>query len=131
MKVICFARNEFVPGQYPNGITFIGERGRLFVNRGSIAAEPRSILEEKIGHREVDLYRSDNHYRNFLEGISRRRPTAAPIEEAHRSVTICHLANIAMRLGRKIRWDPQREEIIGDESAGRMLSQPLRSPWYL
>ncbi len=130
-KVICFAKNEFRPGQYPNGITFIGDKGRLFVNRGSISAEPASILEEQIGADEEHLYKSDDHYRNFVDCIQTRKPTAAPVEDAHRSVTACHLGNIAMRLERPIKWDPDRERIVGDAEASRMLGRPMRSPWRL
>jgi len=131
VTVVCFARGEFVPGQYPNGIKFIGEKGWLFVNRGRIDASPKSILKEEIGPDEVHLYKSSNHSRNFIDCIRTKKPTAAPIEQAHRSVTVCHLANIAMRLGRRIRWDPTAEKIIGDEQAGRMLSRSMRSPWHL
>ena len=61
-----------------------------------------------------------------------RKPTAAPVEVAHRSITICHLGNIAMRLGReKLRWDPRTEQIIGDDEAAKMLSRPYRAPWAL
>jgi predicted dehydrogenase len=131
VRVICFARNEFVPGQYPNGIKFTGDRGWLYVDRGRIDAEPKSILQEEIANNEVRLYKSDNHYANFLDCIKTRQPTAAPVEEAHRSVAVCHLANIAMRLGRRIKWDPDNQVILDDEQAARMLSRPMRSPWGL
>ena len=131
VTVICFARNEFVPGQYPNGIKFIGENGWLFVNRGRIDSNPKSILKEEIGPDETRLYKSDNHYRNFVDCIVSGKTPAAPIEEAHRSITVCHLANIALRLRRKIRWDAKQEAILNDEEATRMLSRPMRSPWRL
>jgi predicted dehydrogenase len=131
VKVICFAKNEFVPGQYPNGIKFIGERGWLYVNRGQLDAEPKAILEEEIGTNEIRLYKSDNHYTNFIDCVITRQPPAAPVEEAHRSVSVCHLANIAMRLGRKIKWDPEKETVVNDAHANRMLSRPMRSPWRL
>jgi hypothetical protein len=55
----------------------------------------------------------------------------APVEHGHRSITICHLGNIAMRLGRDLRWDPESEQIIGDDSASEMLSREMREPWSL
>jgi hypothetical protein len=94
-------------------------------------AEPKSILQEEIGQNEIHLYKSDNHYSNFIDCIKTRQATAAPVEEAHRSVTICQLANIGMRLGRKIRWDPRNELILNDEQASRMLFRPMRSPWTI
>ena len=61
-----------------------------------------------------------------------RKETAAPVEVAHRSITICHLGNIAMRLRRKrLRWDPRTEQVIGDDEAAAMLSRPYRDPWKL
>ena len=61
-----------------------------------------------------------------------REPTAAPVEVAHRSISICHLGNIAMRLKReKLRWDPRTEQIIGDDEAAKMLSRSHRAPWTL
>lgn len=130
VRLVCFAKEPF-KHTYPNGIRFVGDKGELFVSRSEIRAKPESILTEQIGPEEVQLYKSEDHYRNFVDGIVSKKPVAAPVDEAHRSVTICHLANIAMRLGRKIRWDPDREQIIDDHEAQRMLSRPMRSPWRL
>jgi predicted dehydrogenase len=132
VTLVCFAKGELLAqGQYPNGIKFIGDKGWVFVDTGRIDAEPKSILKEEIGPGEIHLYESSNHARNFIDCIRTKQSTAAPVDQAHRSVTVCHLANIAMRLGRKVRWDPAAEQIIGDDEAGRMLSRPMRSPWRL
>ncbi len=114
------------------GVTFEGSKGTVYVNRGKLEVNPQSLIDSKIGPDEIHLYKSDDHFRNFIDCIISRQPTAAPIEVAHRSITICHLGNIAMRLGRqKLRWDPRTEQIIGDEEAAKMLSRPYRAPWYL
>ncbi len=114
------------------GVTFEGTKGRIYVNRGKLEAEPAAVLDSKIGPEGVHLYVSDDHFRNFIDCVISRGPTAAPVEVAHRSITICHLGNIAMRLNReKLRWDPRTEQIIGDEEASKMLSRPYRSPWSL
>ena len=114
------------------GVTFEGTKGKIYVDRGKLEAEPKSLLDSKIGPAEIHLYKSDNHFRNFIDCVISREPTAAPVEVAHRSITICHLGNIAMRLGReKLRWDPRTEQIIGDDEAARMLSRPYRAPWAL
>ncbi len=131
VKLTCFAKKEFKPGQYPNGIKFTGDKGWLYVNRGSIDANPKSILDEKIGPNEIQLYKSNNHYRNFVDCIISKKPTAAPVEEAHRSVSICHLANIALRLDTKVKWDPDKEIIIDNDQAARMLARPMRHPWRI
>ncbi len=69
------------------------------------------------------------HARNFLDCIRSRRQPAADLESAHRVATACHLANISLRLGRKIRWDARRETILDDAEAARWLERPYRAPW--
>jgi predicted dehydrogenase len=114
------------------GVTFEGTEGKIHVDREKIEADPGSLLESKIGPDGIHLYKSDHHFRNFIDCIISRQPTAAPVEVAHRSITICHLGNIAMRLDReKLRWDPRTEQILGDDEAAKMLSRPYRAPWVL
>ena len=113
------------------GTKWIGEDGWVWVNRGQIDAHPKNLLSEKIGPNEINLIRSDNHYRNFLDCVKSRAITIAPVEVAHRSVSPGHLANISMRLGRKIRFNPETEEIIGDKTASSMLGYAMRSPWHV
>jgi len=114
------------------GVTWEGSEGSVWANRGALDANPKAILDTKPGPGWLSLYKSDNHYRNFIDCVLSRKETAAPVEVAHRSITICHLGNIAMRLGRaKLRWDPDREEILDDAEAARMLSRPYRDPWKL
>jgi len=113
----------------PNGVLFEGDRGRLFITRGDIRCEPSSILQEEISASEDRLPVSTDHHRNFLECVKSRDEPIAPIEHAHRSISIAHLANISMQLGRSVQWDPATETVIGDESAARMLDRPMRAPW--
>ena len=113
------------------GILFIGDEGWVLVERGFIEAEPKSLLTATIGPNEIRLPRSNNHRRNFIECVKSRQQTICPVDTAVRSDTICHLDDIAIRLGRKLRWDPEKEKFINDEQANRMLSRPVRSPWHL
>jgi predicted dehydrogenase len=114
------------------GVTFEGSQGKIHVDRGTLEADPKSLLDAKIGPNGIHLYKSNDHFRNFIDCVISRQPTAAPVEVAHRSITVCHLGNIAMRLNRqKLRWDPRTEQIIGDDEAARMLSRPYRAPWAL
>jgi len=80
---------------------------------------------------EMRLPVSNDHRRNFLDCVKTGQQTICPIETAVRSDTICHLDDIAIRLRRKLRWNPQEEEFVDDEQANRMLVRPLRSPWHL
>jgi len=113
------------------GAKWIGDKGWIWVDRGRGGASDPKILKEQIGPDEVQLYRSNNHCQNFIDCVRSRRPTVAPAEAAHRSISVGLLGEIAMLVGRKIRWNPEKEEIIGDETASRMLGRAMRSPWHL
>ena len=124
-------RQVVVSDSFPQGVKFIGEKGWVFVKRGFIDAEPKSLLKSVIKPQEIHLYPSDDHRQNFLDCIRSRGETAAPIEQAHRSITIAHLANIAMQLQRPIHWNPEKEEFVNDPEACRMSRRALREPWRL
>jgi len=113
------------------GIRFTGTEGWVHVSRSSLDAHPKSILTSVIGPNEIHLYRSPDHKQNFIDCVYSRSETVAPVEVAHRSVAIGHLATIAMKTGRKLKWDPQKERFINDDEADKMLSRPMRSPWRL
>jgi len=120
----------------PDGVRFIGSRGWVHVNRNFIKTNPAHLLRAKIGADEIHLARPrgndrQGHRRDFLDCIKTRRETITPIEIGHRSITVAHLGNIAMLLGRNIRWDPDSEEILDDPAASRMLTRSMRAPWTL
>ena len=115
----------------PMGIQFEGDKGRVFVSLGLIDAEPKSLLRTVFDPGEPRLYKSINHVQNLLDCVRTRRETICPIDQAVRSDTLCHLADIAMRLKRRLRWDPVAERFIGDAGANRMLSRAMRAPWHL
>ena len=126
VKVIC-ADNK----KNKQGILFEGSEGWVSVMRGRLDAEPKSLLTSTIGPNEIHLYKSNNHKENLLECIKSRTETVAPAEVGHRSCSVCLLGDIAMRLGRKLKWDPEQEQFLNDDGANRMLSRPMRSPWCL
>ncbi|MDZ7371445.1 MAG: Gfo/Idh/MocA family oxidoreductase [candidate division KSB1 bacterium] len=137
-RIVCkYAEGveTILAGGYPEiafGTKWIGDLGWVYVSRGGvIKTQPASLLREQFGPEEVHLYRSPGHFRNFLDCVKSRQETLTPAETAHRAATPGHLGQIAMLLGRKIRFNPQTEEIIGDETASRMLSRPYRAPWSL
>src|SRR5262249_35029764 len=114
------------------GVTWEGTEGWVWANRGRHDAHPKAVLTSRIEPGEIHLYESEDHYRNFIDCVLSRQETAAPAEVAHRSITICHLGNIALRLGRKVlKWDPAKEEVLGDPEAQKMLRRPYRAPWKL
>ena len=114
------------------GIRFIGTEGWVHISRsGGLRTDPKSLQDSIIGPTEIRLYKSDDHKQNFIDCVRTRAETAAPAEVAHRSVAIGHLGTIAMKTGRKLKWDPKNERFIGDDGANRLLSRPMRSPWHL
>jgi predicted dehydrogenase len=126
VKVLCADSQK-----NKDGITFEGAEGWVFVTRGRIDTQPKSLLTSAIGPNEIQLYKSNNHKANFLDCVKSRAQTIAPVEVAHRSCTVCLLGEIAMRLCRKLKWDPDKEEFIDDDQANRMLARTMRSPWRL
>lgn len=115
------------------GIRFEGDEGRwIYCSRGVLKSHPEEILREKLPDNAVHLYESNDHEGNFIDCIYSGRPTICPAEVGHRSITIAHLANILLRLGRtELRWDPATERILGDDEAAAMLARPMRAPWSL
>ncbi len=115
------------------GVLFEGDAGKwIYVNRGKITASDPAILREKIGPNEIHLYESKDHTDNFLSCIYDGKPTSTPVEISHRSITISHLANIALRTGSAgLKWNPQTEKIEGNEAASKLLSKEWRKPWVL
>jgi len=127
-----------VEAKYAGGMTMmITSRGggvRFEGTEGSVTlggSQPKSIWQSKIGPNDVHLYESRSQYGNFIDCCISRKPTAAPVDVAHRSITPSHLGNIAMMLGRKLKWDPDKEEFVGDAQANAMRSRPYRAPWRL
>jgi hypothetical protein len=117
--------------QIPQGAKWYGEKGWVHVNRGGLRAEPAEILKEVIGPGETKLYDSRDHKQNFLDCVKSRKLTICPAEVGHRSISVGLLGEIAMLTGRKIKWNPETEEIIGDEEASALLGRSYREPWVL
>jgi predicted dehydrogenase len=133
-------------GDNPNGIRFEGSDGWIFVTRGNVgvtASDPTGgekpnqafqasnpkILSSVIGPEEIHLYESPEQHKNWLDCIVSRQQPIAPAEVAHRSCSACLLAHTAMKLPRKLYWDPAREKFKNDDEANSMLSRPQRFPY--
>jgi len=117
--------------QLTQGAKWYGEKGWIHVNRGGLHASDEKILREEIGPNEVKLYESRDHKQNFLDCVKSRKLTICPVEVGHRSISVGLLGEIAMLTGRKIKWDPETEQIIGDPEAGALLGRSYREPWVL
>jgi predicted dehydrogenase len=124
VKVICADSKK-----NKSGVTFEGSGGWVHVNRGSIDAEPKSLLQEVIGPDEIHLCVSAQHKQNFLDSVRSRTEPIAPVEVGHRSCSVCILGHIAMKTGRKLKWDPQQERFLDDDGANALLQRSPRGPW--
>jgi len=111
------------------GVKFEGSEGWAWADRGDKGASSEAILQSEIKSDEIHLYKSENHFRNFIDCVISRKETIAPAETAHRSITPAHLGNIAMMLETDLEWDPVNEKIVNNEQANNMLARPMREPW--
>jgi hypothetical protein len=118
-----------------DGTKWIGTGGWVWVNRDNAFessnpewADSRQLPEEL---RKIKLYESGDHTGNFLDCVKSRKPTITPVETAHHSAIPGHLGLIAMQVGRKIKWDVEKEVILGDAEASKLLMREYREPWKL
>lgn len=116
--------------QNPHGVRFVGTKGWVFT-RGEIDAEPKSLLDEIIGPDDIHLYESKLHEQNFLDCVRSRAKTLTPAETAHRSTTPGLLGGIALKLRRRLEWDPETEHFVNDPDADNLLGYTMRPPWKL
>jgi hypothetical protein len=113
------------------GCRFIGKEGWVHVTQGAISAEPASLLEKHVDPVSAGIAVSDDHYVNFLECVRDRREPVSSLDSGHRATCLGNVADIAVRLGRKLTWDPGADRFVSDDEANRKRSQPMRSPWSL
>ena len=118
-----------ISSRHTLGVRMIGEDGWVFATRGRIAAsDPRWTRNDfKVGTHRV--YRSNDHLRNFLDGVKSRQPCIAPAETAHRSITPGHLFYISHALGRPLRWDPKIESCVDDDANRLLQTHRYRGTW--
>ena len=114
-----------------NYTQFIGTDGWIAVYYANMECHPQSLREEPLAADAVRLPISKGQERNFIECVQGRQTPASNIDDAVRSDIISHITDIAVRTGRRITWDPLKEEVIGDPQASRMLSRMMRAPWNL
>jgi hypothetical protein len=119
-------------GMWGEGVIFEGTDGWVFVHRGGhIDANPKSLLSASTRPGDIRLKRSASHHRDFLDCVKTRGKTICDIESSIRTDTICHLTNIAVRLGRKVEWNPETERFINDAAADKFLRRPMRQSWSI
>ena len=133
-------RDLYLRGRHPsdhssdgeNGNRFIGDKGWIFVNRERIEASDPKLIKEPLPGGDA-AYVSNDHMGNFMDGIRTRKRTICDVAIGYRSVTVCHLGSIALRLGIPLDWDPEAEKFVGPraDKGNAMISREMRSPWRL
>lgn len=113
------------------GVRFIGSKGTLTITRELYETTPAELASYEFKEKEITLYRSTDHYQNWLDCIKSREEPVAPPEIGHRTATVGHMGIIANRLQRSLRWDPAKEEFVCDDEANQLAVDNLRKPWTL
>jgi predicted dehydrogenase len=122
---------EYEPGKKVNGVAFIGADGKIFVNRGYLASDPGEIIKQPLGDKDVHLFKSPGHQRNWLNCVRSRERPLCDVEIGARSVTVCHLGNLAYWNHKKLKWDPSKWQFVNDAEADKWLDRERRDPWQL
>jgi predicted dehydrogenase len=112
-----------------HGVRFEGTDGWLFVTRGKLQASNPAILKDPFGKTDTRLYVSNDHMGNFFDCVKTRKAPICEAEIGHRSVSVCHLGGIAIRVGRKLTWNPEAEEFVNDKEANGHVAREQRKPW--
>jgi hypothetical protein len=112
-----------------HGVKFEGADGWIWVTRGKIEASNPDLLTAPLPPNAQRLYVSNDHMGNFFDCVRSRKQPVCDVEIGHRSASVCNLGVISMRLGRKLKWDPAKEQFIGDAEATKYLAREMRKPW--
>jgi hypothetical protein len=131
----------------PNGAVFVGSEGWVIVNYGSVVTSPATLMDSVIGPDEIHIADSAlatipaglpkgfqqtltaGHHQNWIHAIRTGSAVVDGIESAFRSDMVSQLAELCVRTGQPVRWDPKKETITGNEAARKMIRKPMRDPW--
>lgn len=115
--------------EWSNAIHFIGTTGELKVARGKLETTPAPLKDKIIGETEKHVYKSTDHYKDFLDAMRKRTKPICDVETGHRTSTVCNIGNIAYELNRRLEWDPKKEQFKKDKAANALLGRPLLNEW--
>ena len=114
-----------------NGVLFLGDKGKVEVNRGYLKTWPENLTTQKIGANEIHLYKSNNHYTDWLDAVRTRQKPICDIAIGYSTVVVCHIGNIAYQLKRPLKFDQAKQEFVNDADATALMGRTMRAPWKL
>ena len=114
---------------WSNAIHFVGTEGEIKVQRKKLETTPASLKDKVIGETEKHVYKSENHYKDFLDAMRKRSKPICDVEIGHRTSSVCNLGNIAYELKRPLQWNPKKEQFKNDKEANDLLGRSMRSEW--
>jgi len=117
--------------EWDNAVWFIGTEGEIKVARRKLETTPASLKDKVIGESEKHVYKSENHYKDFLNAMRTRTRPISDVEVGHRTASVCNIGNIAYELKRPLEWNPKKEVFKNDAAANALLSRPLLSEWKI
>jgi predicted dehydrogenase len=115
--------------EWNNAIHFVGTEGEIKVQRKKIETTPISLKDKVIGETEKHVYKSENHYKDFLDAMRKRSKPICDVEVGHRTASVCNIGNIAYRLNRSLKWDPKKEIFTDDKEANTLLGRTMNKEW--
>ena len=114
-----------------NAVRFIGSDGVIDISRSFLDTIPAKLQDEVIGDDKIKLYKSDDHYNDFLTAMKTRKQPLSTVEIGHRTASLCHIVNLCYEFDRKLVWNPEKEEFFFDDEANRRRGNPIREPYSL
>jgi hypothetical protein len=114
-----------------NAVQFIGTEGKIEVSRSFYRSDIEGLTEMELKGSDKPLYKSDDHYQDWVDAIRNRTRPVSDVETGHRTASVCNIVNLAYDLERPLKWSPSHEKFIGDDDANGMLSRPFRGQWNL
>ncbi|MEO7312018.1 MAG: Gfo/Idh/MocA family oxidoreductase [Chitinophagaceae bacterium] len=117
--------------EWSNAVLFTGTKGEIRIARGKLETTPASLKDKLIGENEKHVYKSENHYKDFLQAMRSRTKPISDVETGHRTATVCNLGNIAYELKRSLQWNPKKEQFKNDDDANALLGRKLLDEWKI
>ncbi len=117
--------------EWNNAVLFTGTEGEVRIRRGKLETTPASIKDKTIGETEKHVYKSENHYKDFLSAMRNRTKPICDVEIGHRTASVCNIGNIAYQLKRPLKWNPKTEKFEKDAEANALLGRPMSNDWAI